>query len=131
MIKTQSSEKIHAGALLALVLCSSALADAPVKLRGDCPPGFELTDGNRCVLRTLVQNYEALLYAGVGGPKTGLPPPRDGFSPQQIALGRSLFFDPLLSADDSVSCASCHHPDLGFSDGRPHSVGIGGAPVLA
>ena len=58
-----------------------------------------------------------------------LPPARDGFSPQQIDLGRYLFFDPLLSGDNSISCASCHHPDLGFSDGRPRSKGIGGAEV--
>ena len=129
MNKAQSSSKFRTGALLALVLCTNAFADAPVQLRDYCPPGFELTDGNRCELRTLYQNYDSLRYAGVGGPRTGLPLPRDGFSPQQIDLGRYLFFDPVLSADNSVSCASCHHPDLGFSDGRPHSIGIGGAEV--
>jgi cytochrome c peroxidase len=129
MNKAQSSSKFRTGALLALVLCTNAFADAPVQLRDYCPPGFELTDGNRCELRTLYQNYNSLGYAGVGGPRTGLPLPRDGFSPQQIDLGRYLFFDPVLSADNSVSCASCHHPDLGFSDGRPHSIGIGGAEV--
>ena len=56
--------------------------------------------------------------------KTALPKVRDGFSPQQIDLGRYLFFDPVLSADNTVSCASCHSPDLGFSDGRSTSIGI-------
>ena len=115
--------------LLALLCCAPAFADADITLRDFCPPGFELTDGNRCELRTLYQNYESLRYAGVGGPKTGLPAARDGFSPQQIDLGRYLFFDPLLSADGSLSCASCHHPELGFSDGRPRSVGVDGAEV--
>lgn len=115
--------------LLALFPGASALADAPLHLRDHCPPGFELTDANRCELRTLYQNYESLRYAGVGGPRTGLPAGRDGFSPQQIDLGRYLFFDPLLSRDGTVSCASCHHPDLGFTDGRPRSVGINGAEV--
>ena len=115
--------------LLALVTCASAAADAQFVLRDYCPPGFELTDANACELRTLYQNYESLRYAGVGGPRTGLPEARDGFSPQQIDLGRYLFFDPLLSGDGSVSCASCHHPDLGFSDGRPRAVGINGAEV--
>jgi len=104
-------------------------ADASISLRDFCPPGFELSDTNRCELRTLYQNYDSLRYAGVGGPRTGLPKVRDGFSPQQIDLGRYLFFDPLLSADNSLSCASCHHPDLGLSDGRPRSIGIGGAEV--
>jgi len=115
--------------LIVLLTGASAVADAPFQLRDFCPPGFELTDANRCELRTLYQNYESLRYAGVGGPKTGLPAARDGFSPQQIDLGRYLFFDPLLSADGTLSCASCHHPELGFSDGRTRSVGIGGAEV--
>ena len=122
------SSKLFQG-LFALLCCAPAIADADIALRDFCPPGFELTDGNRCELRTLYQNYESLRYAGVGGPKTGLPAARDGFSPQQIDLGRHLFFDPLLSADGSLSCASCHHPELGFSDGRPRSVGIDGAEV--
>jgi len=113
--------------LLAIAMGAAALGDTTTELRDYCPPGFELTDGNRCELRTLYQNYDSLQYAGVGGPRTGLPWARDGFSPQQIDLGRYLFFDPLLSADNTVSCASCHHPDLGFSDGRARSIGIGGA----
>jgi len=115
--------------LLAFATSERAQADSPITLSKNCPPGFELTDGNACALRTLYQNYDSLHYAGVGGPRTGLPRARDGFSPQQIDLGRYLFFDPLLSADDSISCASCHHPDLGFADGRPRSIGIADAEV--
>lgn len=47
-------------------------------------------------------------------------------SPERIELGRLLFFDPVLSGDNSVSCAHCHHPDRGFADGRDFSVGIRG-----
>ncbi len=115
--------------LTALIICASAHADAQFVLRDYCPPGFELSATNRCELRTLYQNYESLRYAGVGGPRTGLPPVRDGFTPQEIDLGRYLFFDPLLSGDNTHSCASCHHPELGFADGRPRSIGIGGAEV--
>ena len=43
------------------------------------------------------------------------------------ALGRRLFFDAQLSADQSVSCASCHRPEHGFADPRARSVGVGGA----
>ena len=120
-----SSKRRFAG-LIALLTCASDGADVQIVLRDLCPPGFELSDGNRCELRTLYQNYESLQSAGVGGLKTGLPAVRDGFSPQQIDLGRYLFFDPVLSADGSLSCASCHHPDLGFSDGRPRSIGFNG-----
>lgn len=44
----------------------------------------------------------------------------------RTALGRLLFFDPIVSGDNTVSCATCHHPDLGFSDGRGLSMGKGG-----
>ncbi|MEM9528154.1 MAG: cytochrome c peroxidase [Bacteroidota bacterium] len=43
-----------------------------------------------------------------------------------LALGRDLFFDPILSQDSSISCSSCHQPALAFTDGRPVSVGIHG-----
>ena len=96
-----------------------------------CPPGFELDDKNRCRLRSLYQMYENKdgNNPGVGGLKTALPAVRDGFTPQQIDLGRYLFFDPVLSADGTVSCASCHQPDKGFSDGLRTSVGITHIPL--
>lgn len=47
-------------------------------------------------------------------------------SEAKVELGRLLYFDPILSGDDSVSCAHCHHPDLGLSDNRGRSMGIGG-----
>lgn len=45
---------------------------------------------------------------------------------EKIELGRLLYFDPALSGDNTQSCATCHHPDLGFSDGRNFSMGFGG-----
>ncbi len=45
---------------------------------------------------------------------------------EQAALGRLLFYDPVLSANDDLACASCHHPDLGFSDGRALALGAHG-----
>jgi len=45
---------------------------------------------------------------------------------QKIALGQKLFFDPRLSVDGTVACASCHNPDRAFTDGRPTSVGVYG-----
>lgn len=43
-----------------------------------------------------------------------------------FALGRRLFYDVRLSADNSMSCASCHLPELGFTDGTAFSTGIHG-----
>ncbi len=47
-------------------------------------------------------------------------------TPAQVALGQRLFFDPRLSSDGTVSCATCHDVTRAFSDQRPVSEGIGG-----
>jgi len=60
----------------------------------------------------------------------GLPPvPIPADNPptaETIALGRRLFYDTRLSKDNSLSCASCHNPTLGFTDGRRFALGVGG-----
>jgi cytochrome c peroxidase len=45
---------------------------------------------------------------------------------EKVELGRRLFFDRRLSADGSLACASCHRPELAFSDPRPVSIGVFG-----
>ncbi len=53
--------------------------------------------------------------------------PRDNpLTVEKVALGKALFFDKRLSADGSVSCATCHDPQLAFTDGKRVSVGING-----
>jgi cytochrome c peroxidase len=47
--------------------------------------------------------------------------------PRKVALGRRLFHDPILSADQRISCATCHNLSRGGVDGLPRSIGIGGA----
>lgn len=51
------------------------------------------------------------------------------FSQDKAALGHLLYFDPVLSGDNTMSCAHCHHPDLGFADRRRRSMGRGGRGV--
>ena len=54
--------------------------------------------------------------------------PLDGASgSKKVELGRHLYFDSRLSKDNSVSCASCHDPKKGWSDGEQFSTGVGGA----
>ncbi len=109
----------------AIVLATMARANTDWQLREVCPAGFQLRDGG-CFLQSMYQGYHSLQDAGVGGLKIALPELRQGFSPQKIDLGRLLFFDPLLSADGTLACASCHDPDRGLADGRARSVGMGG-----
>ena len=60
----------------------------------------------------------------------GLPPipipPDNPPTEETIALGRRLYYDPGLSADGTVSCATCHAPDLSFRDGKALSNGVDG-----
>lgn len=42
--------------------------------------------------------------------------------PELVALGKVLFFDPVLSANNQRSCASCHIPSKAFTDGRARSI---------
>lgn len=62
-----------------------------------------------------------------GQPATALAPlkPKAPLATaQQIALGKMLFNDPLLSRDNSVSCASCHLSERDFQDGRRSAIGV-------
>jgi len=66
------------------------------------------------------------------GPKIprGLVPifwPKDNpYTPEKAELGWLLYFDKRLSADNTVSCASCHAPQFAYTDGQPVSKGIRG-----
>lgn len=42
----------------------------------------------------------------------------------RVDLGRHLFFDPRLSGEGNMSCGTCHHPGLGWSDGLPIAKGV-------
>ena len=52
------------------------------------------------------------------------PTNRFADDPQAASLGRDLFFDPGLSGRGDVSCATCHRPELHFTDGLPLSEGV-------
>ncbi|NRF70675.1 c-type cytochrome [Aquincola sp. S2] len=55
------------------------------------------------------------------------PAPADNLTtPARVELGKALFFDPRLSGNGTVSCASCHNPSLGWSDGLKTGIGING-----
>ena len=53
-------------------------------------------------------------------------PPKPALDPERVALGRLLFFDPVLSGNRDTSCATCHHPRFGTGDALSVSVGTGG-----
>lgn len=53
-----------------------------------------------------------------------IPQPSDNkLTPERIELGKMLFFDPRLSGSNWISCATCHNPALGWSDGLKTAIG--------
>ena len=60
--------------------------------------------------------------------REGVTPLEPGSAPDpaKVALGRALFFDPILSGNKDISCATCHHPVLGTGDALALSFGTGG-----
>lgn len=59
-----------------------------------------------------------------------VPEPKDDpATPARIALGKQLFFDPRLSGDGTMSCATCHLPEKALADGRRRGVGHRNKPL--
>ncbi len=62
------------------------------------------------------------------GPLRKPPVPDDNpLTEAKIELGRKLFYDPRLSGNGAIACATCHNPALGFADGLAKGVGFNGA----
>ena len=64
-------------------------------------------------------------------PQVAPAPPDNPTTPDRVALGRMLFWDPILSGNKDVACATCHHPDFGYADGRDLSIGTNGVGIGA
>ena len=93
--------------------------------------------GPQAALRVL---FTAALLAGASGAHAGdltvalpahvlapLAPETSGpLTTEKVELGKKLYFERKLSADDTVSCATCHDPRHGFAEPRPVSIGVGG-----
>lgn len=62
----------------------------------------------------------------LGLPPTLPSPPDNPFTEASFELGRRIFFDPVLSVDRTVACASCHEPDHGFSSRAALPAGVRG-----
>jgi cytochrome c peroxidase len=66
------------------------------------------------------------LPAFLGPLKKPVAPEDNPLTDAKIELGRKLYYDPRLSGNGAVSCASCHNPALGYGDGLAKGVGFNG-----
>ncbi|MCS7014152.1 MAG: cytochrome c peroxidase [Chloroherpetonaceae bacterium] len=93
---------------------SEALYDVQVLLQ---IPFLETKRPFRTTAKTLFdpEAFDPTAYA---------PDYMDSLNLQQVALGKLLFFEPLLSENNQRSCASCHQPEHAFTDGLPRALTI-------
>jgi cytochrome c peroxidase len=78
-------------------------------------------------LNVTAQTYHWDIPAWVPEP---VVPDDNPMTKNKVELGRHLFYDKRLSADQTMSCATCHHQDKAFTDGRQFAKGISGQQAI-
>lgn len=78
---------------------------------------------------SLAEETDSDLNDLVALPRTVEAPRTNPTTTDKIELGRKLFFDPRLSGDNEMSCATCHVPGKAYGDGLALSPGAGGKPL--
>src|SRR5207237_7170154 len=85
------------------------------------------------VIRKWVAAVFLLLYPATEGqtqdivaalPQSVKAPQDNPLTADKAALGKLLFWDPILSGNKDVACASCHHPRYSYADPRDLSIGV-------
>lgn len=76
--------------------------------------------------RSATKQSDELLGEISALPLTFKSPANNPTTEEKIELGRVLFYDPILSGNKDVSCASCHHPEFGYAESLELSIGVGG-----
>ncbi len=80
-------------------------------------------DSNQKLAKKIIPDDISLL----GALPLRVPVPEDNpITPEKIELGKLLFFDPILSGNKDVACATCHHPEYGFAESLEVSIGVNG-----
>lgn len=81
--------------------------------------------------RLLNQDAATLFEKNAFNRNAFLVSPADSATNDKIALGKRLFFDPILSGNSIRSCGTCHQPDKAFTDGLPKNLDITGRKFVA
>jgi cytochrome c peroxidase len=105
----------------------AAGANRPVSGGGSAPHGALAMDQQLAMLQRLVKPAQLDVAPAGMDPSffKSLVPADNALTEPRIALGRKLYFDPRLSRDGSVACATCHDTSRGFTDRRGTAEGIG------
>lgn len=84
----------------------------------------------KCAARAVAAAFFVFVVtAGAVDDRFGLPPvpvpKQNPITPEKTNLGLALFLDKRFSADGTISCGSCHMPNLAYTDGQPVGEGVG------
>jgi cytochrome c peroxidase len=107
---------MHRTVLLVLALLMASIAAAGLREPAPPPPLPKDTLPPKLIVEKLPQGLDAQPVVPADNPQTEA----------KAQLGRTLFFDPRLSADKTIACASCHDPGHGFAGKEPKAIGIRG-----
>jgi cytochrome c peroxidase len=108
-------------ALVVLTVAGIALVGRPVVAAEPAPSGAAAKKGEVLTSGTWSMTLPLGLQAG-----SAYIPDDNPLNADKIALGKLLYFDPRLSKDKTISCASCHMPFHGFTDPHRTSAGVSG-----
>lgn len=103
-----------------VIRCTVAAAAAMILMAAGCNYGY------KAKLTENPQRKGAYVWQVPKGFPIPEVPADNPMTWEKVALGRQLFYDPRISGDGSVACASCHQPGLAFTDGRGRAKGIQG-----
>ncbi|QQR79945.1 MAG: c-type cytochrome [Deltaproteobacteria bacterium] len=116
---------LFVSSLIALSACQTS---APQPTNWSATPKYKIAD-----LKTPVATLPSFKMS-IEAPFVKVPlgldpenlniPTNNPLTPEKVELGKMLYFDTRLSADGSVSCATCHNPEKGWTDQLPVSSGI-------
>lgn len=88
---------------------------------------YHLMSALLCMVALFVISTSVVMAEALNEPIKPVPE-AENLDPNKLKLGRKLFFDPILSRDGTVSCASCHDLKAGGADNKKVSIGVGKQP---
>lgn len=114
-------KRIVKGAVITLLICIGLSAcGEKEKVKAPTNPPSEKTEAAQNSEITPEELLDSLRNHTTLVPIGDIPIPEDNpMKPEVLELGQALFFDPRLSGNDQVSCATCHDPNLGYGDAKP------------
>lgn len=134
MLKTDLKQKVLAVVIVALMVAPAYAQDAVLDLSKAGPTGIPgigpLTNDQIKDWLSHPDNHKPLTVKLPLGLSLGQSQMKgleqNPLTLAKIELGRQLYFDTRLSSDNTVSCATCHHPQEGFSRHTPSGIGVAG-----